>query len=231
MTSPFGLARGTGALRAEASRGGTNFFSGALLTLTDRFLLAVFFVLAFFFAAGFFLLIFLAAFFLATGFFLLIFLAAFFLATDFFLLIFLAAFFLAAGFFLATFFAVFFFTAIFFLLALFRAGAFFLLAVFRLAAVFLAGVFLATAFLRAVVCLRFLFAAFFAGISGSCRGKKRPGLYMAGRGMEAIFFTSVFGLSLTAKSPVNTGLGRKLSFFGDNRFIAGFPLHLPTFTG
>jgi len=32
--------------------------------------------------------------------------------------------------------------------------------------------------------LRFLLAAFFTGISGSCRVEKRPELYMAGGGME-----------------------------------------------
>ncbi len=146
----------------------------------------------------------LTAFFLAAGFFLLTFLAAF-------LTTFLATFFLATFFLLAAFLAV--FLATFFLATFLLAGslldgllfrdfflgylllgrflsrdAFFLLTAFFFTTFFFVVVFLAATFLReAGVFFRFLLAAFFAGILGSCRGKKRPGLYIACGGMEVLF--------------------------------------------
>jgi hypothetical protein len=82
-----------------------------------------------------------------------------------------------------------FFLVAFFFATFLRAGAFLRLAAFFLATFFLVVAFLLVTFLRdAVVFFRFLLAVFLAGIFDSCRGKKRPGLYIAGGRMEALFF-------------------------------------------
>ena len=116
------------------------------------------------------------------------FLVAFFLAVFFFATFFLVVFFFAV-FFFATFFRVTFFFVTFFFVAFFRAGAFLRLDAFFFATFFFDVAFRVVAFLRdAAAFLRVLLAAFFAGILYSCRGKKRPGLYIAGDRMEALFF-------------------------------------------
>ena len=104
--------------------------------------------------------------------------------------------FLLDAFFLATFFFETFFFAAFFLVARFFVTAFFLVALRLLAAFLRAGFFFADTFLRvAVAFLRFLLAAFLAGIFDSCRIEKRPGLYMACRRMEAYFSPKIRGNS------------------------------------
>ncbi|ANO51485.1 hypothetical protein BA177_09970 [Woeseia oceani] len=147
-----------------------------LLTFVAPLVLANFFLLAFFTAFAFFLLVFFAGAFLAAGrflvagFFLAAFLAAFF--ATFFEAFFATFFLLEAGFFFADFFAAVFFLVTFaFLPAGFlRATAFFEAAFFRDVPAF----------------LRVLLAVFFAGIFCSCWFKKNAELYIAYGNMEAL---------------------------------------------
>ena len=83
----------------------------------------------------------------------------------------------------------------------FFAGAFFLLAGFLRETFFLEVAFFATGFLREdVAVLRFLLADFFAGIFYSCRGKKRPGLYIGYGPLEALISGVVSGAPMPPKS-------------------------------
>ncbi|MGI9234115.1 MAG: hypothetical protein ACR2RD_10835, partial [Woeseiaceae bacterium] len=66
--------------------------------------------------------------------------------------------------------------------------------------------------LLALVGLRFLLAGFFTGIAGSCRGKKRPGLYMALRPMEGLFLLPFSEARGAPEGRIFTGLSRDLSF-------------------
>lgn len=191
---------------------------------------------------------FLAVFFLEAGFFLPAFLdddflAEDFLAEDFFFVAFFVTFLREAAFFFGAFLLLAgFLRAIVFFFDDFFAATFFLLTLDFLPAVFLLepDFALAADFREAFTGLRFLLAVFFAGISYSCRSEKNAQLYIASSDMEGLIigFEVVFQLWLpgTARSrifgptgwrfpPVSTCNPSRLSFTGDNRFIAEIALH------